>query len=91
MSQGNRDLVLVDDALFREHVTQDFQGRSVRRGREGPQPTDEAGFVEGANLVEQDQAVLALKSDCHAKAGWSAPGGHWRGQRGAQVVVHFGR
>ena len=58
---------------------------------DGSGALDQAGLVDGANLVEQDQPHLAAMPDRDAKGGGATAGGHGRDYGGAQMVMHLRR
>lgn len=77
--------------LFLEHLTHNRQCLAEDPIPDDAQAADEPLFVESAELVEQDQPLLPLKS--HGDAEWRrmAAGGHGCGHHCSQVIVHLGR
>ena len=78
-------------SLFGEDFSQRCQsGTECRRG-DLPRTLDEAYFVNGSDLVEQDAAVLPGVSNGYTKWSRMACCGHGRDDHRVQIIVQFGR
>jgi hypothetical protein len=81
--------------LFQTSVHEDIaQPRKRRIQREGGNSAKAANrslLVQGANLIEQDEAVLCIEKDRDAPRCRLIAGGHWRGNYRSQMIVHLWR
>jgi hypothetical protein len=62
-------LVLGRDRL--KHFLQGFECARQACGMHGTHPLNEPLFVECANLIEQDQALFALKTERDSEGRWT--------------------